>query len=329
MAHITISRENFYHNLQTIINKTGSIEKVAIVLKDNAYGHGLLLMATMASAYGITHAVVRNQEEAVVIEALFPYILVLGNSKTYSHHTYAINSIDAINDIPKGTKVALKVDTGMHRNGIAMEELEEALERIEAGELQLVELMTHYRSADELSSEFFWQKKRFERVKAFCKEKGFEKLVTHSYNSASLLRTQSFSEDRVRVGLALYGYSELSVSFGAMRLKPLLRLYASKVSSRLIKEGARVGYGGDFVAPSQMRVSTYDIGYGDGLRRATDTIADGSPLLGRVSMDFIAVASDEQRLLIMDDATALARAWGTITYEVLTGLCSSISREIV
>ncbi len=64
MAFIKINKQNFYHNLNQIALKTGSLEKIAIVLKDNAYGHGLKLMAKLASEFGIQHAVVRKTVEA-------------------------------------------------------------------------------------------------------------------------------------------------------------------------------------------------------------------------------------------------------------------------
>ncbi|MBN2721789.1 MAG: alanine racemase, partial [Campylobacterales bacterium] len=60
MAYITLNRSNFYHNLSQIALKTGSLEKIAIVLKDNAYGHGAIPMARLASEFGIRKAVVRN-----------------------------------------------------------------------------------------------------------------------------------------------------------------------------------------------------------------------------------------------------------------------------
>jgi len=71
MAYIKLNRENFYHNICQIANKTGSLEKIAIVLKDNAYGHGLLEMAEMASDFGIRHAVVRDEREAKEVVTLF------------------------------------------------------------------------------------------------------------------------------------------------------------------------------------------------------------------------------------------------------------------
>lgn len=71
MAKIILNRENLFHNLNLISKQAKGIEKVAIVLKDNAYGHGLLEIAKLASEYGIKKAVVRTHEEALKINNFF------------------------------------------------------------------------------------------------------------------------------------------------------------------------------------------------------------------------------------------------------------------
>ncbi|HFS85123.1 MAG TPA: alanine racemase, partial [Epsilonproteobacteria bacterium] len=213
MAFITINKTNFFHNLSQIALKTGSIDKVAIVLKDNAYGHGIDIIASLASEYGVKHAVVRDLREADAIKVHFETVLVLaGESRVDEVCTFAVNSLDQIETMTPGTGVELKVDTGMHRNGVAMDEVEEALRRIETHGLKLVGVMTHFRSADELSSDLFWQQKRFETVKALVREKGYT-VRFHSHNSAATLRCKNFDEDMVRVGIAAYGYDELHESF--------------------------------------------------------------------------------------------------------------------
>jgi alanine racemase len=334
MAFIKINKENFYHNLNQIALKTGAKDKIAIVLKDNAYGHGLVLMAKLASAYGIKHAVVRKSAEAQQIEAFFETILVLGDSiMKHEKYRYTINSVEEITQAQKGAKVELKVDTGMHRNGIAVDELEEALKSIKKQGLELAGLMTHYRSADELSSELFWQQKQFEVVKEKVKSMGFTNVRIHSHNSAAILRSKSFTEDLVRVGIGVYGYNELPHTFDVILLKPVLSLYAKKISSRVLKEGERVGYGGDYVTPKEMSVSTYDLGYGDGWSRGDAKtafmIAEKLPILGRVSMDFISLASDKNEICVMDNAQDAAKQLDTISYEIITALHSDIERRLV
>ncbi|MFT7824170.1 MAG: alanine racemase [Sulfurimonas sp.] len=334
MAYITINRQNFYHNLNQIVLKTGSKEKIAIVMKDNAYGHGLKLIAGLASEYGIKHAVVRDLAEAKEVKALFESVLVLaGESMVDERLSFAINSIEQILQMDKGTRVELKVDTGMHRNGIAMSELDEALDMITEKGLHLVGVMTHFRSADELGSDYFWQKKYFELVKQSVKARGFDTIRFHSHNSAAILRTKSFEEDLVRVGIAAYGYDDLHESFDRTDLRPVLALHARKVATKVLEKGQRVGYGGTYTAPADMVISTYNIGYGDGWMRATDKApyqtGEGLEALGRVSMDLMCFECEKESLCIMDDAHKAARHFETISYEILTALSSDIPREVV
>ena len=334
MAFIKINKQHFYHNLNQIALKTGSVEKIAIVLKDNAYGHGLDTMGKLAADFGIKHAVVRTRKEAECIRFLFETVLVLGDSITKdSVFSFSINSLEDIKQAQSGAKVELKVDTGMHRNGIAPEELEDALMLIKEQKLELVGVMTHHRSADVLSSEYFWQKKQFEALKESVTKAGFTKVRTHSHNSASILRTKSFDEDLVRVGISAYGYNELPEPFDQVVLKPVMTLHAKNVSSRVLNTGERVGYGGDFIATEEMRVSTYDLGYGDGWFRADSAkpfmTAEGLPILGRVSMDFISLATNKEEVCVMDDAQAAAKVFGTISYEIMTTLSEKIERTVI
>ena len=334
MAKIIISKENFYHNLNQIALKTGSKEKIAIVLKDNAYGHGLETMAALASEFGLTHAVVRNLQEADLIGEKFDDILVLGDRAVpHKQCVFTLNSLEDIARAKPGARVELKVDTGMHRNGIVMDEVEDALKQIKASQLELVGVMTHFRAADEMGSEFFWQMKRFEDVKAKVRSAGFSNVRFHSHNSAAILRSSHFDEDLVRVGIAAYGYDELPEPFTQTPLKPVMQLVASKVATRRLKKGERVGYGGDFEAPHDMIISTYDLGYGDGWCRGNSfapfVTAEGLPVLGRVSMDFISVESEKDEIVVFNDAQDAAKQLGTISYEVMTALSKDIERVVV
>jgi len=79
MAFIKINKENFFHNLSQFTQKTASKDSIGIVLKDNAYGHGLELMAKLSQEFGLTQAVVRTFNEAQSIKPYFKQILVLGD----------------------------------------------------------------------------------------------------------------------------------------------------------------------------------------------------------------------------------------------------------
>ena len=334
MATIQISKNNLYHNLNQLALKSGSKSKIAAVLKDNAYGHGIELMAKLVSNWGIRNAVVINNTEATKIENYFENILILNDTPQIKENfSYAVTELEQLKSINKHIKIELKVDTGMHRNGISLSQLSSALALIKRRELRLYGVFTHYRSADELSSEFAWQKSNFESVKKECIAAGFKKVKFHSHNSAALLRSKSFNEDLARIGIAMYGYNELPKIFDPIILKPILSLWAKRTSIRTLKQGERIGYGGTFTAPKEMIVSTYDVGYGDGLFRGTSKnpliTKDGYPILGRVSMDFISVESTKKELCIFDNAQKVAQHYNTISYEITTALKSEIERKVI
>ncbi|KIM03445.1 MAG: alanine racemase [Sulfurovum sp. AS07-7] len=334
MAYIKINRSNLIHNLSQIVLKTGSVDKIAIVLKDNAYGHGVDKIAKIARNFGITKAVVRNYTEAKEIEELFDDVIVLGGNIIPSPKlSYAVNSIEKLELCPERTRIELKVDTGMHRNGIKPNELQIAIGMIKDKNINLVGVMSHFASADELGSGYFYQYKNFQNIKKIINECGFDNVRFHIHNSAGILRTKEFKEDLVRLGIGAYGYNPMDNAFEKVELKPVMSLYAKKVSSRMLLAGERVGYGGEFTAPKDMIVSTYDLGYGDGWRRGDVKqpyiTPSGKEILGRVSMDFITLEGDEEEVCIMEDANIAAKHFGTISYEITCALHANIHRVIV
>ena len=340
MAKILLNKENLFHNFRVIAEQTGSVEKVAVVLKDNAYGHGLFEIATLAKEFGIKKAVVKSLDEALIIEKLFDDIVILAQKDihTYSHTFHiAVNSLDAIKNLPENIKVHIKVDTGMHRNGVMPESIEEAFLGLSKKNIQITGVFTHHRSADELSTDFYWQKSVFTRVKEDVKkicEKLFLPLPAfHSCNSAGLFRTSNFDEDFARIGIATYGYLDNDGVFDFPILKPVMSLWASKMSSRKLLKGQSVGYGGTFTASEDMIVSTYDVGYGDGFLRLNErnsyTTPEGFKLLGRVSMDYISLNTNKEEVCIFDDVNILAKEHDTISYEITTTLSPYIKKEIV
>jgi alanine racemase len=340
LAKILLNKENLFYNLGVISKQTGSVEKLAVVLKDNAYGHGLLEIATMASEFGIKKAVVRTLDEALIIEKLFDYILILAEKTfhTYSHTFHiALNSLEQIENLPKNCNVHIKVDTGMHRNGISPETIEEAILGLLKRNVHITGIFTHHRSADELSSDFFWQNTVFssvkEDVKRICEQLSLPLPAFHSCNSAALFRHTTFNEDFARVGIATYGYLDNANVFKFPKLKPVLSLWATKISSRVLKKGQSVGYGGTYTAHEDMTVSTYDLGYGDGFLRLNEKTAYTTPkgykVLGRVSMDNLSLNTQDENVCIFDDVTELAKIHDTITYEITTTLNANIKKEII
>jgi alanine racemase len=341
MAYITLKRQHFFHNLDIIAKLSKGKDKIALVLKDNAYGHGLREIASMAAEYGITKAVVRNDSEAKQVENFFEYILVLADKpkEASSKIRYTINDIDSIMHFPPGTKVELKVNSGMNRNGIEAEQLKDAFAAITKQQLTLEGVFTHHACADE-SDELFYrmQQENFEQIQQEAKELAsqykIEPLRFHSCNSAALFRSNDFHEDMARVGIAAYGCLEMPEGFAsdAKQLKPLLSLYAKRISKRYLQAQQSVGYGATYRLQEAQMISNYDFGYADGFLRSTAAsymTPNKELLAGRISMDNSSFVSDAEEILIYNDARELAKSAGTISYEVLTALRADLERRVV
>ncbi len=330
MAYITLNKKHFFHNLDIIANQTKSKDKIALVLKDNAYGHGLVEIASMAQEYGITKAVVRCNVEAKMIEQYFDYILILAEttSEVSEKFYYAINDIASIQNFAKGTKVHLKIDTGMHRNGIVPQELEDAIALIQEAQLKLEALFTHHCCADDTNGLYELQQHTFQQI-----VQKYPKLAHHSANSAALFRS-GLAEGEVfaRVGIAAYGCLQMYDGFEPLELQPVLSLYAHKISSRKIDTKESVGYNATFSATQPTYITTYDVGYGDGFLRSCSSkyiTPDGVAIAGRISMDNSSFCTQKDELLLFDNANYCATYAGTIGYEVLTSLKHYIQRKII
>jgi len=292
----------------------------------------------MAYEYGITKAVVRSYSEAKKIESYFSYILVLADTPATPSEKirYTINDLEQIKKFAKDTKVELKVDSGMNRNGIEMSELSTAFREIQKQKLQLEAVFTHHSSADEKSEIYDLQNRNFVKIKAeaqkLAQKHGFAPLRFHSCNSAALFREENFSEDMARVGIGAYGCLELEGNENVKKLAPVLALYGEKLSSRLLKEGECVGYSATFKTEEQCVVSNYDIGYGDGFLRSCSNhyvTPQNIKIAGRISMDNSSFVTDKERLLIFNDARVAAKQASTISYEVLTSLKAYLKRSVI
>ena len=338
MAYCLINKSNFFFNLSEVEKKI-SKSKIAIVLKNNAYGHGIQEMAKLTNEYNIEHAVVNNISEASKIHSFFRTILVLQDipKKEISENIIiTINSLKSIENIAFGTKVEIKIDTGMHRNGILPSELDDVLNKIIDCGLILNGVFTHFSSAyyDDLT--VYKQKKLFDELKSeILFDKRFNyKIRFHCSGSSALFRFDNSEYDLARVGIMSYGYIVLpDNSSGPAKLKPVMSLWGDRISTKNISKDDRVGYGGIFKAKEKMKVSTYDIGYGDGFLRLdgskNSTIEDGRDILGVVSMNSLSVSGDDDSICIFRNAERFANSHGTIIYEIISNINSNFERMIV
>jgi alanine racemase len=323
MATIYLNKKNFFHNL----DKISSINpNILAVLKDNAYGHCISLISKMLIEYGIKKVCVRNNFEAEIVKGLFEEILVFypETRRNGRNISYAINSLSQLKK-NRHPYIHLKIDTGMHRNGILIDELDEALEIIKKKDFELRGVFSHLCCADEIGNDTFIQYQKFKNVREniieFCKKNNLPIPYFHLANSEGLLKLPD-TFDYVRPGIAMYG--------GIEGFKPVMKLVANTISKRKITEFQGVGYNKKFMSDKDMIVSTIDIGYGDGIPYFTNGCKlKNTNALGKISMDSMIVEGDFDEVVVFDDVKEFVKNFDTITYDVLVKISPRIKRVIL
>jgi alanine racemase len=318
------------------------------VVKANAYGHGPAVAAA-ALAGGATWLAVAAADEAAALrrEAVDAPILVMGAVTAEELRV----AVDAGADVVAWTeevaaaapRVHVKLDTGMGRLGTKDRELALRL----ADRDNVVGLMTHFATADDLGDELF--DVQLEAFREFVAEADRDDLLAHAANSAAALREPASHFDMVRCGVAVYGMDPFGEDPAAHGLEPALSLRSWVGAVRRFEAGDSAGYGRRWTAREPTWVATVPIGYGDGWRRALtnncDVLIRGRrhPLVGAVSMDNVTIALGPDTDVAVGDEVVLIGAQGgerilaeevarrldTINYEVTCALTPRVRRRPV
>jgi alanine racemase len=226
---------------------------------------------------------------------------------------------------------ALHVDTGMHRLGLTLDELQvlaAAPDRLHGLDIQL--LMSHLACADQEEHRLNAQQAgRFKAALALLPG-----VAASLANTGGVFLGPAFHHQLVRPGIGLYGGGP----FGAAhpQLEPVATLAAPILQVRAISEGETVGYGAAFTADRAHRVAIVAAGYADGVLRSSAGRGRAwiggahRAILGRISMDLMAIdvtgCEDARPGALVEllgphvTVDAAAEAAGTASYEVLTRL---------
>lgn len=346
---LTIHLDKIENNLKAVEARLRpGVQKMAVV-KDEAYGHGMLPVARFLQDK-VEWFCVACIEEAVSLRkaGIENPILVFEvpsakHSPLYPKYdiTASISDLEVFERLHPKTKVHLQFDTGMNRLGIAPDRTTEVLNKMkEFSELNYTGIYTHFACADEKDhASVRRQLKMFRDIRAEFPGS----LMTHVANSGGIFYypPEEVNFDAVRPGICLYGYAPGDID--VPQLQPAMKWTADLVQVKSIKKGDPVGYGGSWKAPEDGWLGIVPVGYSDGLARGLSNQFKVSingemfPQAGTVSMDYIAVYLGETRFNIGEEVTLLdegelsAKYWagllGTIPYEITTRLSSKIERK--
>jgi len=364
VQHIELSRSAYHHNLTTFRKMVLSHCRLMAVVKANAYGHGLLPMARLAQDAGIDILGVDCLEEGVFLRQsgihipiiILGYINLKNLSATLDHDLepvlYNLASLHQLeHEATVRNKTApfhLKLETGLHRQGILEEELPDFLDfTTRAHRLSLVGLSMHFANIEDTTDHSYarYQLANFTRMAEMVRERTGLNPALHTACTAAVILFDETHFDMVRVGIGSYGLwsskeTYLSTILGHHEppvLKPVMCWKSRIAQLKEIPARTFVGYGCSYRTTQRMRMAVIPVGYYDGYDRRLSNqchvLIRGkrAPILGRVCMNMIMVDVTHIPDVQLEDETVLLGPQGneTISAEELAELCHTINYEVV
>ncbi len=342
------------HNFKEIQRLAGKTTEVLCVVKGDAYGHGLVRVATLLEGLGLGFFGVSDIEEGIVLRKngikkpilvfestlpshvptivdynLIPTVCTMSFALALNRYAWSIN---------ERLPIHVEVDTGMGRLGVPLKEAFDFVRRLSPlRNLSIQGMYTHFPLAE--TNARFTQKQIQDLYNLVQRldQSGVVVRYIHAANSMGLVGYQTQILNLARPGLMLYGLSPVSRRKSTISLKPAMSVKSKILFVKGIAKGHGISYGHTFVAPRDMKVAILAIGYKDGYLRCLSNksfvliAGRRCAVIGRVTMDQITIdVSKVPSLRIGGEAVILGRQKdASITADELAGYADTISYEIV
>ena len=306
-VEILISKTNLIGNLNEYKQKYPHL-LFAPVLKGNAYGHGLVQVARILDKEEIAFFVVDSFYEAMALrnEGIKSRILVIGyvnpkniNNIKLSKVDFTITSLDQLQELSKTVtkrkRIHLKIDTGMHRQGILFNQIDDAINLIKTNKfLYLKGICSHFADADNPDQSFtraqidLWEKSieifkhNFKTIKFF-----------HISATKGIHYSKEINANVVRLGIGLYGINLSPLA--KLNLHPVLQIQSVIGSIKTISTGEYIGYNTAYKTKKVIKVATVPVGYYEGVNRKLSNCGffkiknHYCPIVGKVSMNITSI----------------------------------------
>jgi len=346
---------------------------VMAVVKANAYGHGMEAVAPVASLHADWLGV-NSIDEALLVRGLGieKPIAILGHTELarlpavvmgeFRQVVYREDVAEALaqsaKDAETTARVHLKVETGTHRQGIALEELAGFVGRLlKLPNIDIEGVYTHFANIEDTLDASFAQSQieKFRQALAIVKDAGAHPSWTHASATAGALLYPETGFNMIRVGIGTYGIWPSRETQLAARergrqitLTPALTWKTRVAQIKTVEAGNYIGYGLTYQASRRMKIAVLPIGYFDGYDRKLSNcgraLVGGRavPVVGRVMMNMTAldvtdvdVKEDDEVVLIGRQGKAgirveeVAEKSGTIAYETVSRINPGIARVVV
>lgn len=360
-------------NFRTVQKHVGASVTVCAVVKADAYGHGAVECSRALEAEGAKWLGVTSLDEAIPLReaGIHANILLMtgfwrGEESEIIRlrltptvwEPWHIETLEAA-AASQGVQhpVHLKVDTGMGRLGVAVDQLPVVLAALKSAKHLVLEgFSTHLASSEIMDAPSVAEQERsFDAALGMVREAGMNPTFVHMANTGAVISRRETWNTMVRPGVALYGYylpfqrAGREVSGGTLRLpvKPVLTWKTRILSLRDFGANQPLGYGATYVTKAPAHVAVLPVGYADGYNRQLSNRGrvivreHYAPIVGRISMDLTLVdvtgipgiaVGDEVILLgscdgMSVDALEHAELANSTPYEILCNISKRVPRR--
>ena len=323
-TELKINLSNLKHNINLIKKFTDA--DIQAVVKANCYGLNVSkVLKTIEDDVESFSVITLTEAEEVRKLTAKPILLLQG--------IHELNDYELIEKYNlSNSRVWLKINTGMNRLGVNLDDFEELFKKIESLEAREIVLMSHL-SASSLKGD----PHTLSQIKIFNNLVDGISCKKSLSNSGAVFNMPEAEHDIVRPGMAIYGgkYNE----FGT---KNVSSLTSQIISLRNIKAGERVGYDGSWEAKEDCIIGSIPIGYADGLpyfKKPITVSVNGKEFktAGKLNMDLTLINLEQDSTIKIGDTVKLwdfdsdlskvSEEFNTISYNLLTNISSRVTKN--
>lgn len=296
-SYIEIDRSLLRSNLSFVRSRLKKGVRLSVVIKGNAYGHGIKQIVPLLEAEGVRHFSVYGIEEAddfhecasaesqlMVMGYIHPDNLEISMKRGDEFFIYDVDQLKIVISKARKSKLEAKihveVETGMNRTGIDEDSLPEltGLIKKNSEHLQLTGLCTHFAGAESISNYYRIKKQRsrFKQYLAYFDKEKIDFEIKHAACSAAMLRYPDTQYDMVRSGILIYGFwpnRETLIDYITKRnlhedpLTSVLTWKSKVMTLKEVEKGEYIGYGTSYLANRKTRIAIVPVGYAYGYSR--------------------------------------------------------------
>jgi len=369
LTWVEVSRNAINYNIKQFRKLIGPDKLLMLVLKSNAYGHGLLEMAEICNKNPeVDRICVVNLDEAIILinhKITKPILILsfydfnknklkLAIKNKVIFPVYEIEQVQILNQIASQTKqtvkIHLEIDTGASRTGILPEQTLKFINQLRYYPNLILEgIWSHFASSEEDPKYTYCQLKRYKQVINILDKADIRIPLKHMACSASSLLYPQSLFNAIRLGLSLYGLYPSPKAKNKIKLKPALSWYTTIIQVKEIPSKTKIGYGGTYTTKNRTKLAIIPVGYWDGYDRSFSNKAQviiqnkKCPVRGRICMNLTMIdvtgiknvkAGDKVILIGKSTnqqitAEDLTRWQNTIKDEIITRINPLIKRKVI